>query len=120
MTAWLTIIGIGEDGLLGLGTLAREVIDGAEFLFGGERHLALVGKKGLIWKSPLEDSFVELDQLQGKKVVVIATGDPMWVGIGATLGLRSSSRDCLERRWSRGNRGSRSSHGVVVTSYRGL
>ena len=88
MTAWLTIIGIGEDGLSGLGTLAREVIDGAEFLFGGERHLALVGKKGLIWKSPLEDSFVELDQLQGKKVVVIATGDPMWFGIGATLGRR--------------------------------
>ena len=88
MTAWLTIIGIGEDGLSGLGTLAREVIDDAEFLFGGERHLALVGKKGLIWKSPLEDSFVELDQLQGKKVVVIATGDPMWFGIGATLGLR--------------------------------
>ena len=88
MTAWLTIIGIGEDGLSGLGTLAREVIDDAEFLFGGERHLALVGKKGLIWKSPLEDSFVELDQLQGKKVVVIATGDPMWFGIGATLGRR--------------------------------
>ena len=88
MTAWLTIIGIGEDGLAGLGTLAREVIDDAEFLFGGERHLALVGKKGLIWKSPLEDSFVELDQLQGKKVAVIATGDPMWFGIGATLGRR--------------------------------
>lgn len=88
MTAWLTIIGIGEDGLSGLGTLAREVIDDAEFLFGGERHLALVGKKGLIWKSPLEDSFVELDQLQGKKVAVIATGDPMWFGIGATLGRR--------------------------------
>ena len=88
MTAWLTIIGIGEDGLSGLGTLAREVIDDAEFLFGGERHLALVGKKGLIWKSPLEDSFFELDQLQGKKVVVIATGDPMWFGIGATLGRR--------------------------------
>ena len=88
MTAWLTIIGIGEDGLSGLGTLAREVIDDAEFLFGGERHLALVGKKGLMWKSPLEDSFVELDQLQGKKVVVIATGDPMWFGIGATIGRR--------------------------------
>jgi len=88
MTAWLTIIGIGEDGLSGLGTLAREFIDDAEFLFGGERHLALVGKKGLIWKSPLEDSFAELDQLKEKKVTIIATGDPMWFGIGAALGRR--------------------------------
>jgi precorrin-6Y C5,15-methyltransferase (decarboxylating) len=88
MTAWLTIVGIGEDGLLGLGTLMRETINDAEYLFGGERHLKLVGKKGLVWKSPLEESFVELDQLQGKNVVVIASGDPMWFGIGATLGRR--------------------------------
>ena len=88
MTAWLTIVGIGEDGLLGLGTLIRETINDAEYLFGGERHLKLVGKKGSVWKSPLEESFVELDQLQGKNVVVIASGDPMWFGIGATLGRR--------------------------------
>jgi precorrin-6Y C5,15-methyltransferase (decarboxylating) len=88
MTAWLNIVGIGEDGLSGIGSLARETINDAEVLFGGERHLALVGKKGLVWKTPLEDSFVELDQLQDKRVVVIATGDPMWFGIGATLGRR--------------------------------
>ena len=88
MTAWLTIIGIGEDGLSGLGNSIRDTIKDAEYLFGGERHLKLVNKKGFVWKSPLEDSFLELDQLQGKNVVVIASGDPMWFGIGATLGRR--------------------------------
>ena len=88
MTAWLTIIGIGEDGLSGLGNSTRDIVEGAEYLFGGERHLKSVNKKGSVWKSPLEDSFIELDQLQGKNVVVIASGDPMWFGIGATLGRR--------------------------------
>ena len=88
MTAWLTIIGIGEDGLSGLGNSTRDIVKGAEYLFGAERHLKLVNKKGSVWKSPLEDSFIELDQLQGKNVVVIASGDPMWFGIGATLGRR--------------------------------
>ena len=42
MNRWITIVGIGEDGMEGLGTRAREVIAGAEILIGGERHLALV------------------------------------------------------------------------------
>lgn len=93
MTAWLTIIGIGEDGLAGLGRSAEEAIDQADVLFGGERHLKLVDREGTLWKSPLEDSFAELDQLKGKKVAVIATGDPMWFGIGATLGRRYGADD---------------------------
>ena len=40
---WLTIIGIGEDGLAGLGDEAKRLIAEAEFVFGGSRHLALVG-----------------------------------------------------------------------------
>tara|TARA_B100000315_G_scaffold220156_1_gene222587 strand:+ start:8697 stop:9893 length:1197 start_codon:yes stop_codon:yes gene_type:complete len=88
MSAWLTIVGIGEDGLAGLGSNAQDAIDQAEILFGGERHLELIGKSGNVWKSPLEDSFADLDGYKGQKVTVIATGDPMWFGIGATLGRR--------------------------------
>ena len=88
MSAWLTIVGIGEDGLAGLGSNARDAIDQADVLFGGERHLELVSKEGNVWKSPLEDSLAELDEYKGQKVTVIATGDPMWFGIGATLGRR--------------------------------
>jgi len=40
---WLSIIGIGEDGLAGLGEPAREALDGAEIIIGGDRHLAILG-----------------------------------------------------------------------------
>ena len=40
---WLTIIGIGEDGLAGLSEASRKAIAEAETVFGGERHLALAG-----------------------------------------------------------------------------
>jgi len=93
MTAWLTIVGIGEDGLEGAGSIAQNAIDQAEYLFGGERHLNLIGKKGVVWKTPLRESFAELDKLKGKNVVVVATGDPMWFGIGATLGRRYGLAD---------------------------
>ncbi|TIN73423.1 MAG: cobalamin biosynthesis bifunctional protein CbiET, partial [Mesorhizobium sp.] len=39
---WLTIVGIGEDGLAGLGDEAKQRIAEAEIIFGGKRHLALV------------------------------------------------------------------------------
>ena len=35
MKKWLSIIGIGEDGLAGLGEAARAAIDGAEIVFYG-------------------------------------------------------------------------------------
>src|SRR4051794_31216915 len=40
-TRWLSIVGIGEDGIEGLGELARGLIESAEFVFGGARHLSL-------------------------------------------------------------------------------
>ena len=40
---WLSIVGVGEDGIDGLSRVARELIAGAEFVFGGKRHLSLVG-----------------------------------------------------------------------------
>src|SRR6266481_5550745 len=38
---WLSIVGIGEDGVAGLGSVARGCIAGAEIVFGGKRHLGL-------------------------------------------------------------------------------
>ena len=46
---WLSIIGLGEDGLAGLTTASREALRAAEFVFGGARHLALVGVVGQDW-----------------------------------------------------------------------
>ena len=93
MTSWLTIIGIGQDGFLGLGSDAKDAINEAKHLFGGKRHFELVGKKGNVWESPIEQSFKEIDKLKGERVVILASGDPMWFGIGASLCKRYGTED---------------------------
>jgi precorrin-6Y C5,15-methyltransferase (decarboxylating) len=87
--SWLSLVGIGEDGVAGLGETARARIAEAEFVFGGNRHLDLVA--GLAtgipepWQSPIALSVDRIAQLSGRKVCVLASGDPFWFGIGATL-----------------------------------
>ncbi|NIR59294.1 MAG: cobalamin biosynthesis bifunctional protein CbiET, partial [Gammaproteobacteria bacterium] len=46
MTAWLSVVGIGDDGLEGLSPAARAAIDQAEVLVGGRRHLAMLPADG--------------------------------------------------------------------------
>lgn len=57
---WLTIIGIGEDGLAGLSEASRKALDAAETIFGGERHLALaaVTERGRAWPVPFDADIV--------------------------------------------------------------
>ena len=88
MSVWLQVIGIGEDGLESLPPRLRALIDDAEVLVGGERHLAMApDAKGerLVWASPLSRTLDEIWARRGRKVVVLATGDPMHYGVGATL-----------------------------------
>lgn len=86
MTVWLKVVGIGDDGLAGISPAARALIDAAEVLVGGERHLALVdGADKRLWPSPFSQSQDMLTSLRGRNVVVLASGDPMYFGIGATL-----------------------------------
>ena len=89
MTAWLHIVGIGEDGIEALPGPARNLIDNAEILIGGDRHLAMISEdhpgERFPWESPLRKTVARLDSLRGKRVVVLATGDPMSYGIGVTL-----------------------------------
>ncbi len=88
MSRWLTIIGLGEDGLEGLTPAARKFIERAETLVGGERHLAKVPNgtaERLRWASPLKLTIDEILKRRGRRVVVLATGDPLWFGIGVTL-----------------------------------
>jgi precorrin-6Y C5,15-methyltransferase (decarboxylating) len=83
----LSIIGIGEDGLAGLGEAARAALSGAECVFGGARHLALAAPaiRGATqaWPSPF--SIAPVLALRSRRVAVLASGDPMWHGVGATL-----------------------------------
>ncbi|WMT88176.1 precorrin-6y C5,15-methyltransferase (decarboxylating) subunit CbiE [Pelagibacterium sp. 26DY04] len=95
---WLTIVGIGEDGLDGLTDLTKSLIADAEVVFGGARHLALVRRLNLAeqrrWQSPIETSVEEVARLRGRKrVCVLASGDPFHFGIGATLARRIPARE---------------------------
>ncbi|MGE5546645.1 MAG: precorrin-6y C5,15-methyltransferase (decarboxylating) subunit CbiE [Solirubrobacterales bacterium] len=87
-TPWLTVIGIGEDGLEGLAPAVRTLVETAEVLVGGERHLSMV--PGVAerhpWPSPFAEGKALLDSLRGRNVVVLVSGDPLWFGAGATLG----------------------------------
>lgn len=97
MTApWLSIVGIGEDGLSGLAPAARPLVEGAEILMGGARHLAMVpddGREKIVWPSPLLAVVERLRALRGRPVCVLASGDPQWFGIGSTLRREFSGKD---------------------------
>ncbi len=86
---WLSVIGIGEDGLSGLSPIARSLVDRAEVLVGGDRHLAMLPREDrrdyLLWKSPISNSIDEILRFRGQSVCVLASGDPMCYGIGVTL-----------------------------------
>ena len=88
MTPWLSVLGIGEEGTEGLPAAARALLESAEVLVGGERHLAMV-KNGnaerIAWASPLSRTLDDIAARRGRRVAVLATGDPMFYGIGATL-----------------------------------
>lgn len=88
MVCWLTVIGIGEDGLNGLGETARQAVASADVIFGGKRHLELIGETGarkVAWPSPFDDAFPMIAAERGRSVVVLASGDPMHYGMGASL-----------------------------------
>ncbi|WP_081158849.1 precorrin-6y C5,15-methyltransferase (decarboxylating) subunit CbiE [Ensifer aridi] len=92
IVSWLTIIGIGEDGVAGLGDEAKRLIEAAPVVFGGARHIELAAPliKGEchIWQSPFEKSVEAILARRGSSVVVLASGDPFLFGVGATLARR--------------------------------
>ncbi|MGV3552900.1 precorrin-6y C5,15-methyltransferase (decarboxylating) subunit CbiE [Rhizobium sp.] len=86
---WLTIIGIGEDGIAGLGDAAKRRIAAASLVCGGARHLELaselVSGETHQWLSPIERSVDFIKAARGRDVCVLASGDPFHFGMGATL-----------------------------------
>ncbi len=88
MSRWLSIVGIGEDGYDGLSPAARSLIDGAEVLVGGARHLAMVpddGRERIDWPQPLSAALPRIEACRPRPVCVLATGDPLFFGAGVFL-----------------------------------
>ncbi|WP_299965096.1 precorrin-6y C5,15-methyltransferase (decarboxylating) subunit CbiE [uncultured Roseobacter sp.] len=87
-TPWLTIVGLGEDGPGGLGSASRKALAQAEIIMGPPRHLALLkAQEGELipWPVPFADGVELLLEQRGKRVVVLASGDPFWFGAGSVL-----------------------------------
>jgi precorrin-6Y C5,15-methyltransferase (decarboxylating) len=86
---WLSVVGIGEDGVEGLSPAARRAVEEAAIVFGGARHLSLASPllKGEVrqWPKPFGTAPEAVAACRGQKVCVLASGDPFLHGIGATL-----------------------------------
>ncbi|MDA3643601.1 precorrin-6y C5,15-methyltransferase (decarboxylating) subunit CbiE [Saccharopolyspora indica] len=83
------VVGIGADGAAGLSRHAQTVVNSAEVLFGSSRQLDLVpaatGRR-VAWPTPLLPALPGLlAEHAGRSICVLASGDPMFYGIGATL-----------------------------------
>jgi precorrin-6Y C5,15-methyltransferase (decarboxylating) len=86
----VTVVGIGADGWDGLSPAARRAIESGEVLRGSARQLGLVPDsvraERVPWPSPMALAVRELPTAHpGRRVVVLASGDPMFSGIGTTL-----------------------------------
>ncbi|MGW4466162.1 precorrin-6y C5,15-methyltransferase (decarboxylating) subunit CbiE [Micromonospora sp. NPDC004704] len=98
----VTVVGIGADGWAGLTGAARAAIRSAEVLLGSARQLALLpvdltGSVGasaaapfdqerIAWPSPMLPALPGLLDAHGERAVcVLASGDPMFYGVGTTL-----------------------------------
>ncbi|TWP51678.1 precorrin-6y C5,15-methyltransferase (decarboxylating) subunit CbiE [Lentzea tibetensis] len=80
------VVGIGADGWDGLSPVAREAISSRSVLMGSARQLSLVpgSFERVEWPSPLLPALPGLLE-RHSDVCVLASGDPMFHGIGTTL-----------------------------------
>jgi precorrin-6Y C5,15-methyltransferase (decarboxylating) len=87
MPAWLTVVGMGDDGFAGLGRAARRALLDASIVYGGERHLAMLPARLRARREPWPRPFDIARVLERRPtpVCVLASGDPMLFGVGATL-----------------------------------
>ena len=88
----IAVVGIGADGWAGLNAAARAAIRSADEVIGAKRQLDLlpaeVTATRTAWPSPMGPLLDELAARTSGAACVLASGDPMLHGIGATLAKR--------------------------------
>ena len=91
----LSVVGIGADGWAGLGDAARDELRRARTIVGSGRQLELLptelGAERLLLPSPLEPFLDRLAADREEGTCVLASGDPMLHGIGASLARRAGA-----------------------------
>ncbi|OLR94086.1 cobalamin biosynthesis bifunctional protein CbiET [Actinokineospora bangkokensis] len=86
----MTVVGVGADGWAGLAPVARRALAAAEVVVGSTRQLDLLpaacAAERVAWPTPLLPAVAPLLAAHAdKRLCVLASGDPMFFGIGATL-----------------------------------
>ncbi|WP_433548996.1 precorrin-6y C5,15-methyltransferase (decarboxylating) subunit CbiE [Streptomyces sp. CA-294286] len=86
----VSVIGIGADGWAGLPDASRAALLDAQVLIGGGRQLALLPQRctgeRVCWPTPLRPAVPGLlTAHRGSRIAVLASGDPMFYGIGRAL-----------------------------------
>ncbi len=91
---WLSVLGVGAEGLTGLSNVAQHLFSQAEVIIGGQRHLGMIAagdqQLKLAWANPIAHTLDQIAELRGKSVCVLASGDPLFYGIGTQLVARFS------------------------------
>lgn len=99
MSAPLVIVGIGHDGLTGLSPEALGHVEAAHVLAGGRRHLDFLpdwrGEKIVLGNDVAAFIAFIRESYRRKKTVVLASGDPLFYGIGAALLENIPSEDLI-------------------------
>ena len=93
---WITVIGVGADGLCGLSETTRALIASADALVGGERHQTMIGvttAERLTWSCGIASAMEQIAAWRGKNVVVLASGEPLYFGAGTTLARHFSANE---------------------------
>jgi precorrin-6B C5,15-methyltransferase / cobalt-precorrin-6B C5,C15-methyltransferase len=86
----IEVVGLSARGWEDLPERLRSTIESAEVLLGSRRHFDLIPQSAdqlrLPWPTPLREGLPGvLDQVTGRRVVALASGDPLVAGIGSTL-----------------------------------
>lgn len=86
----ITVVGLPAAGIAELGRSAQSALAQADIIFGSWRQLNLLGDATTAerqpWPSPLVPAMRELLlEQRGRNIVVLASGDPFFHGIGSTL-----------------------------------
>ncbi|WP_240746617.1 precorrin-6y C5,15-methyltransferase (decarboxylating) subunit CbiE [Cryptosporangium phraense] len=86
----VTVVGIGADGWTGLGDPARSALREADVVFGSRRQLGLLpadlNAERVSWPRPMLPAIPSLLGAHAdRRIAVLASGDPMFFGVGSTL-----------------------------------
>ena len=94
MTVWLDVIGLGEQGLVGLTPEALKALHQAEIIVGSSRQHSLAPNlpgKRVQWSGTPSTMMSVIAEFRGARTVLLVTGDPLWYSAGVRVATEFSA-----------------------------